>query len=388
MKFIHTADWHLGKLVQGVHMTADQRYVLQQLIDTVAAERPDAVVIAGDLYDRAVPPTDAVDLLDELLSKLVVDLKTPVLAISGNHDSPDRLDFATRIMEGRGLHLAGRLNPEPKPVVLRDEHGEVHFHLVPYADPAQVRHALGDEEIRTHDDAMRALTGRIVQTMNPAARHVFVGHAFVTPAGEPQGNTSESERPLAVGGAEHVRAEYFRPFHYTALGHLHQAHYVLDERIRYAGSPLKYSISEERHDKGFYIVELDAAGAATVEKRPLKPLRDMRRVEAAIDELTSHAPSDDYVFVTLLDDNPVLFPMEKVRTVYPNALHVERRIAPLGGALSAGESGLSRREIDPVELFAAFYKEVKGTELAADKLKLFAEVYGEVLREEGEAEQG
>lgn len=385
MKFIHTADWHLGKLVQGVHMTADQRHVLQQLIDTVAAERPDAVVIAGDLYDRAVPPTDAVDLLDELLSQLVVDLKTPVLAISGNHDSPDRLDFATRIMEGRGLHLAGRLNPEPKPVVLRDEHGEVHFHLVPYADPAQVRHALGDEEIRTHDDAMRALTGRIAQTMNPAARHVFVGHAFVTPAGEPQDNTSESERPLAVGGAEHVRAEYFRPFHYTALGHLHQAHYVLDERIRYAGSPLKYSISEERHDKGFYIVELDADGAATVEKRPLKPLRDMRRVEAAIDELTNHAPSDDYVFVTLLDDNPVLFPMEKVRTVYPNALHVERRITPIGGALSAGGSGPSRQESDPVELFAAFYKEVKGTELAPDKLKLFAEVYGEVLREEGEA---
>lgn len=385
MKFIHTADWHLGKLVQGVHMTADQRHVLQQLIDTVAAERPDAVVIAGDLYDRAVPPTDAVDLLDELLSRLVVDLKTPVLAISGNHDSPDRLDFATRIMEGRGLHLAGRLNPEPKPVVLRDEHGEVHFHLVPYADPAQVRHALGDEEIRTHDDAMRALTGRIAQTMNPAARHVFVGHAFVTPAGEPQDNTSESERPLAVGGAEHVRAEYFRPFHYTALGHLHQAHYVLDERIRYAGSPLKYSISEERHDKGFYIVELDAEGAATVEKRPLKPLRDMRRVEAAIDELTNHAPSDDYVFVTLLDDNPVLFPMEKVRTVYPNALHVERRITPIGGALSAEGSGPSRRESDPVELFAAFYKEVKGTELAPDKLKLFAEVYGEVLREEGEA---
>lgn len=385
MKFIHTADWHLGKLVQGVHMTADQRHVLQQLIDTVAAERPDAVVIAGDLYDRAVPPTDAVDLLDELLSQLVVDLKTPVLAISGNHDSPDRLDFATRIMEGRGLHLAGRLNPEPKPVVLRDEHGEVHFHLVPYADPAQVRHALGDEEIRTHDDAMRALTGRIAQTMNPAARHVFVGHAFVTPAGEPQDNTSESERPLAVGGAEHVRAEYFRPFHYTALGHLHQAHYVLDERIRYAGSPLKYSISEERHDKGFYIVELDADGAATVEKRPLKPLRDMRRVEAAIDELTNHAPSDDYVFVTLLDDNPVLFPMEKVRTVYPNALHVERRITPIDGALSAGGSGPSRRESDPVELFVAFYKEVKGTELAPDKLKLFAEVYGEVLREEGEA---
>jgi DNA repair protein SbcD/Mre11 len=192
MKFIHTADWHLGKLVQGVYMTEDQRYVLKQLVETVEREKPDAVIIAGDLYDRAIPPTEAVDLLDELLEKIVIELNTPLLAISGNHDSPDRLDFATGIMEARGLHLVGQLKGTMKPVVLRDEYGEVHFHLVPYADPAQVRYTLGDDEIRSHDDAMLAITSRIEAAMDQAARHVFVGHAFVTPGARPEENTSQS----------------------------------------------------------------------------------------------------------------------------------------------------------------------------------------------------
>ena len=391
MKLIHTADWHLGKLVQGVYMTEDQRYVLGQLVETVERERPDAVIVAGDLYDRAVPPTEAVELLDELLERIVIDLATPVLAISGNHDSPDRLDFATRIMEGRGLYLAGQLREELRPVVLKDAHGEVHVHLVPYADPAQVRYIFGDETIRSHDDAMKAIVSRIEAKMDPAARHVFVGHAFVTPGGEPRDNTSESERPLSVGGAEHVRAEYFRPFHYTALGHLHQAHHVLAENIRYAGSPLKYSISEEAHRKCFYIVELDASGKATVETREFRPLRDMRRVIGKMEDIETHPVSEDYVFVTLTNENPVLFPMEKVRTVYPNALHVERRPEhaggmPNGGAGAEGDAaGLRKREADPVELFAAFYQEVKGMPLDAEKRKLFADTYAELLREEGSA---
>jgi exonuclease SbcD len=386
MKLFHTADWHLGKLVQGVYMTEDQRHVLGQLVDAVERERPDAVIVAGDLYDRAVPPTEAVELLDDLLERIVVDLNTPVLAISGNHDSPDRLDFATRIMEGRGLYLAGQLRADPKPVVLADTYGEVHIHLVPYADPAQVRYLFGDESIRTHDDAMRAIVQRIEANMDPRARHIFVGHAFVTPGGEPQPNTSDSERPLAVGGAEHVRAEYFRPFHYTALGHLHQAHYVLRENIRYAGSPLKYSISEESHRKCFYVVELDGQGVATVERRELTPLRDMRRIVGTIEEIGQHAVCDDYVFVTLTNESPVLFPMEKVRTVYPNAMHVERRVAaPREEASAPGQEadGRSRREADPVALFAAFYEEVNGRPLGAEKLKLFADAYAELLREEG-----
>lgn len=391
MKFFHTADWHLGKLVQGVYMTEDQRHVLEQLMEAAEAERPDAVIIAGDLYDRAVPPTEAVELLDELLERLVIGLNIPVLAISGNHDSPDRLSFGTKIMEGRGLYLAGQLKAELKPVVLRDACGEVHVHLVPYADPALVRYILGDETIRSHDDAMRAIVSRIEDGMDPTARHLFVGHAFVTPGGEPQDNTSDSERPLSVGGAEHVRAEYFRPFHYTALGHLHQAHYVLRESVRYAGSPLKYSISEESHRKCFYIVEMDGEGACRLERRELTPRRDMRRVTGTMEEIETHPVCDDYVFVTLTNENPVLFPMEKVRAIYPNALHVERRPeAAVGHESSLGGNGdgaaaAKRREADPVALFSAFYAEVKGKPLDEDKKRLFAESYAELLREEGGA---
>ncbi|GMK47562.1 nuclease SbcCD subunit D [Paenibacillus glycanilyticus] len=388
MKFFHTADWHLGKLVQGVYMTEDQRYVLEQFVSAVELERPDAVIIAGDLYDRAIPPTEAVDLLDELLERIVVGLDTPVLAISGNHDSPDRIDFGTAMMESRGLHIAGRLRTEHKPVVLKDAFGEVHVHLVPYADPAQVRITYEDENIRTHDEAMRAITERIASQMDPAARHIVVGHAFVTATGAAEPNTSDSERPLSIGGAEHVRADYFAPFHYTALGHLHQAHFVGSEKIRYAGSPLKYSISEEHHNKGYLVVEMDADGNVAIEKRELKPLRDMRRIAGPIEEIETHPVNEDYVFVTLLNDNPVLFPMEKVRAVYPNALHVERRVTAVRGIGEDGdasETAVRRSEADPVSLFESFYLEVKGVALDEPKKRLFADTFGGLLREEGEA---
>ena len=387
MKFIHTADWHLGKLIQGVYMTEDQRYVLQQLIEVVKEERPDAVVIAGDLYDRAIPPTEAVELLDDILEQIVIDLATPVIAIAGNHDSPDRINFASKILAGHGLHLVGQLHSELKPVVLHDEFGEVHFHLVPYADPAYIRHQLKDDTIHSHDDAMRAIVSRLETFLAPTARHVFVGHAFVTPGGEPKLNTSTSERPLAIGGAEHVRADYYQAFHYTALGHLHQAHYVQMEKIRYAGSPLKYSISEEHHHKGFLMVELDGSGAVVVEKRPLTPIRDMRRVTGTMEEIERHPICDDYVFVRLLDENPLFFPMEKVRAVYPNALHVERKVRqPIDGLPTNGDGAqIGRLSADPVSLFASFYQEVNGIELSKEKRKRFAEVYLEVVQEDGGA---
>ncbi|WP_168122106.1 exonuclease SbcCD subunit D [Paenibacillus sp. HB172176] len=390
MKLFHTADWHLGKLVQGIYMTEDQRHVLEQFLQAVADERPDAIIIAGDLYDRGVPPTEAVELLDELLERMVIGLGVPVLAIAGNHDSPDRINFGARLMANRGLHLRGHLSGDLKPVVLSDGHGEVHFHLVPYADPAAVRHALGDDAIRSHDDAMRALTARLKAGMDEAARHVLIGHAFVTQGGHPEDNTSDSERPLAIGGAEYVNASYFDGFHYTALGHLHQAHYVGKETVRYAGSPLKYSISEEKHSKGYLVVELDGTGAVSVEKRELKPLRDMRRISAYIEELETHPVNEDYVYVTLLNDNPVLYPMEKVRAVYPNAMHVERKtfLGREGGAAPGDEAARdrkSRQEADPIALFAAFYQEVKGEELSREKQELFAASVQELLKEEGEA---
>ncbi|TWT02358.1 exonuclease SbcCD subunit D [Planomicrobium sp. CPCC 101079] len=385
MKFFHTADWHLGKLIQGVYMTEEQRFVLNQLIAAIEEEQPDAVVIAGDLYDRAVPPTDAVNLLDEILAKIVLELNTPVLAVAGNHDSPGRLNFASRIMKMNGIHIAGHVHKEHEPVILKDEHGEVHFHLVPYTDPSLVKYAFDDPEIRSHNDAMKAITENIKQSLDPSARHVLVGHAFVTPHGEQEDNTSDSERPLAIGGAEHVSAHHFDGFHYTALGHLHKAHYVLNDTIRYAGSPLKYSISEEKHQKGFHVVELNASGEVTVEKRLFAPNRDMRTVEGTMEEILKHELNEDFVFVKLLDDAPILYPMEKVRSVYPNAMHVERK----NFSGTAGQSGTgARRKMDSLSLFKAFYEEVKGEAASKETEAIFKDVLEEFLSKESDKKEG
>ncbi|GEL07077.1 exonuclease SbcCD subunit D [Salisediminibacterium halotolerans] len=382
MKILHTADWHLGKLVQGVHMTEDQAYILEELIAAVETEKPDAVVIAGDLYDRAVPPTEAVTLLDRVLERLVLDLHTPVVAIAGNHDSPSRLHFASGIMQANGYHVTGELTAELEPVKLEDEHGEVHFHAIPYADPSQVRVLLDDDDIRTHDDAIRKLTERIKANMDPGARHVFVGHLFVTPHGEAEENTSDSERPLSIGGADHVSAEHFHPFHYTALGHLHQAHYVKNQTIRYAGSPLKYSSSEENHNKGYYTVELDQKGDVKVEKKLLTPKRDMRVIRGKIDDLLAEPKSDDYVFVFLEDETPVLSPMEKIRAVFPNAMHVQRDVSFAGSAQMSPKAATERHKMDHFSLFKAFYKEVKGSELTGEAEAMFKEVLEDFTAEE------
>lgn len=384
MKFFHTADWHLGKLVQNVYMTEDQEYVLKEFVQAIEEEKPDAVIIAGDLYDRGVPPTEAVNLLDEVLETIVLKLNTPVLAIAGNHDSPTRLHFGSKIMKEKGYHMIGKISKSIKPVVLNDEHGEVHFYLIPYADPSVIRHVFEDETVKTHNDAMKKITDEIGAKMDPNARHVFVGHAFVTQKGEKEENTSDSERPLAIGGTEHVSASHFEKFHYTALGHLHQAHFVLNQTIQYAGSPLKYSISEEKHKKGFFIVDIDETGKVSLEKRLLTPIRDMRTVEAKMDELLKHPINEDYVFVRLLDETPVLMPMEKVRSVYPNAMHVERVIqSPMIKDGEATEK-VARTKMDDVSLFKAFYQEVKGTPPTKETEAIFLEVLHGLLQKDSE----
>ncbi len=384
MKIFHTADWHLGKLVQGIYMTEDQRYILEQFIEVVKTEQPDVVIIAGDLYDRAVPPTEAIHLLNEVLDTIVLELNVPVLAIAGNHDSPSRLDFGSKLMEKNGYHIVGQLTEDLKPVILNNEHGQVHFHLIPYCDPSVVRTIFNDEDVRTHNDATRKIIEQITKKMDPTARHIFVGHAFVTPSGEEQDNTSDSERPLSIGGAEYVDAHHFEKFHYTALGHLHQAHYVGHETVRYAGSILKYSISEEHHNKGFTIVEMDEHGHVTIDKRSLIPRRDMRTVEASLEELLTHPVNDDYVFVRLTDETPILSPMEKVRSVYPNALHIERKNYFMAIGSDQDDQPIERMALSDLELFKAFYKEVKGMEATAETEDIFKEVLDDLLINESE----
>ena len=380
MKIIHTADWHLGKIVQGVYMTEDQQYILDQFVKAVKKEQPDVVIIAGDLYDRAVPPTEAVHLLDDVLKRMVQTLHIPVLAIAGNHDSPARLDFGSSMMKANGLHMVGRFDKNQQPVILHDDYGAVHFHLVPYADPSVIRQELRDDTIRSHHDAAHAIVRHLLANRDEQARHVYIGHLFATPFGEAEANSSDSERPLSIGGAEYVDAGIFSPFHYTALGHLHQAHYVGEEKIRYAGSILKYSISEERHQKGYLVVELDEQGNVDIEKRLLEPRRDMRSIEGTIDEILAHPVCDDYVFVTLLDETPVLSPMEKIRTVYPNAMHVARKNYKLEIAATSIQD--KKTQLNELELFQAFYKEIIGQPASAETETLFKDVLTDLLREE------
>jgi exonuclease SbcD len=383
MKLFHTADWHLGKLVQGVYMTEEQQVVLKQFLEAIDTEKPDAVIIAGDLYDRAVPPTEAVNLLDEILAEIVLKRHTPVLCISGNHDSPGRLNFGSMLMKETGLHIVGQLKKELKSVTLKDDFGEVEFHLIPYADPSQVRYLFDDEEVTSHQKAMKRIVQEIEKDLDTTKRHVFIGHAFVTPGGQEEENTSESERPLAIGGVEYVDAALFKSFDYTALGHLHQAHYVLNETIQYAGSPLKYSISEEHHKKGFFIVNIDGEGQVTLEKRLLIPNRDMRTVEGYMNAILKQPMSEDFVFVKLLDDTPILSPMEQIRTVYPNAMHVERK--SFRTSIIAGEKeSSSRQKMDDLALFQSFYAEVSGKKPSEETEQLFKEVLADLMDNERE----
>ncbi|PID24537.1 exonuclease SbcCD subunit D [Sporosarcina sp. P7] len=384
MKIFHTADWHLGKLVQGIYMTEDQRYILQAFIEEIKREQPDVVIIAGDLYDRAIPPTEAVGLLNEVLQEIVIDLKIPVIAIAGNHDSPSRLHFGSTFMKDQGLYITGELSSHLSPVKLQDQYGDVYFHLIPYTDPSVVRHLLEDESISSHQQAMKKIIERIEKSMDQDARHVFVGHAFITTHGEKEENTSDAERPLSIGGAEYVSSDLFEPFHYTALGHLHQAHFVGNETIRYSGSPLKYSISEENHQKGYLIVELGRNGKVEIEKRLLTPLHDMRTVEGTMDDLLMMSHNEDYVFVKLLDTVPVIQPMEKIRSVFPNAMHVERKLFASSTDSLGGTVNVEKKEDDQA-MFASFFKELQGEKVDEETKELFAEVLWDVMKEEERA---
>lgn len=383
MKIFHTADWHLGKLVQGVYMTEDQHYILQQFMQAIDEEKPDAIIVAGDLYDRSLPPVEAVNLLNDTLAEIVLEKRIPVLAIAGNHDSAGRLNFGSRLMRESGLHMAGQFTKEHTPIILSDDFGEVHFHLVPFAEPAAVRTILADDTIQSYQDAMQKIIEHIEETMDKSQRNIFIGHAFVTKYGKEEENTSDSERPLSIGGSECVDALLFEPFNYTALGHLHKAHFVLNETIRYAGSPLKYSLSEHLHEKGFLIVELNEEGQVTVEKRKLIPRRNLRVVEGLMDDLLMQPPSDDYVFVHLTDEIPVSSPMERIRTVFPNALHIERKAAHTD--LSNQIQAIEAEKVEDIDLFRAFYGEMIGEQPDSETEQLFTDMLQELLDEEREA---
>ncbi len=381
MRILHTADWHLGRLFYGIHLTEDQAVVLAQITQLIKEAAIDVVIIAGDVYDRAVPPTDAVRLLDDTLSEVLLGLGKPVVLISGNHDSPDRLSFGSRLFAERGLFVRSSCRNVHEPTILHDSHGPVQVFLVPYAEPPVVRNELNASEVNDHITAMKAVVSRIEKGRDSSVRSILVGHAFV--AG---GMECESERPLSVGGASHVDPMWFKGFDYVALGHLHQAQSAGSGSIRYSGSIMKYSFSETDHKKGVTIVEMNEEGRCSIEEVSVSSPRDVRCIEGTMDELTGRmtkkAGINDYLHVRLLDKGAVLDAMGKLRRVYPNVLHIERPVLESGAASTS--SDIDHRRMTELELFESFVKEVTGEELTAHQRKAFVSTVEELHRRQRE----
>ncbi|WP_207062252.1 exonuclease SbcCD subunit D [Motiliproteus sp. SC1-56] len=365
MRFIHTSDWHIGRQFHSQSLLDDQRQVLEQLLEHIDREAVDALVVAGDVYDRSVPPAAAVELLDDLLHRITEERGVPVVMIPGNHDSAERLAFGARQLRKAGLHIVAGLGESATPVTL----GGVDFYGIPYNDPERVRACFGCA-VKTHDEAHRFLVERIEAQTQTRARQVprvLVSHCFIDGAEE-----SESERPLSIGGADRVDFRPLVDFDYVALGHLHSPQYRGREHIRYAGSLLKYSFSEQHQKKGVTLVDIDpqAPAGERVQTRllPLSPPRDMRVIEGELAELLERGRTDphhqDYLLVRLTDRHALLDPMGKLRAVYPNVLQLEKP-----GMLETGEQRANREQLKRGELamFRDFFSQVTGRALADDQ---------------------
>lgn len=370
MRLLHTADWHLGRIFNARSLIEDQAHLLREFVALARETRPDAVLIAGDVYDRAVPPADAVALLDETLSEIVLGLGVPVVMIAGNHDSGERLGFGAKLLAGQGLHVAGQAG-SPLKLRLSDPHGEVDLFTLPYAEPAVVRACFHCEEALDHAAAMRLQLDAIRNCAGRARRSVLLAHAFVS-----GGEESESERPLSMGGSGAVPADVFTGFDYVALGHLHQAQSLAAGRLRYSGSLMKYSLSEVTHAKSVSLVELDEAGAVSIDAIALPPRRDLRVLEGSLAELIERGRCDphaaDYLHARLTDAGALLDPMSRLREVWPNALSLERLVLA-----RSGEAGVRRaelRQLDTSALFASFLREVADEEMDDARRAAFAEV--------------
>lgn len=351
MKFMHLSDLHIGKRVNEFSMLEDQKYILAQIISLAEEEKADGVFLAGDLYDKPVPPAEAVQVLDSFLTRLA-RLDIPVFAVSGNHDSAERVAFGARLLSSRGVYLSPVYDGAVEKISMTDAYGEVVIHLLPFIKPAVVRHVFEEEEINSYQDAVRAAVSHM--EIDPAVRNILVAHQFVTGAAR-----CESEEIL-VGGLDNVDASIFESFDYVALGHIHSPQYVGRETVRYCGTPLKYSFSEAEQEKSATVVELKEKGQVEIRKLPLRPLRDMRRIRGSYLEVTARsfyqdANTEDYVQVTLTDEEDVPDGLQKLRVIYPNLMRLEydnkrtRNHENIAGACEVEQKS-------ELELFKEFYE--------------------------------
>lgn len=370
MKFIHTSDWHLGRQFHHVSLLDDQQAVLDQLIQYIENNPVDAVVVAGDIYDRSVPPTIAIELLNKVVKRICGELNTPMILISGNHDGAERLGFGSEQMKNAALHIISNFEDMLTPVVIETESaGQVAFYGMPYNDPEQVRFAY-QEPVSTHDQAHKLLAEKIAEQFQSEQRNVLVSHCFVDGAIE-----SESERPLSIGGSDRVSHEHFLNFDYVALGHLHQPQKKGEEYIRYSGSLMKYSFGEQNQKKGFTLVEIDQNGFVSAEHINLAAPHEMRIVEGELEQVIEKGKTDpkneDYLLVRLMDKHAILNPMEKLRTVYPNVLHLEKPGMLIGVEQEMAQAKLARSEID---MFRDFFSEAQDYQLSQEQDQAISDI--------------
>lgn len=379
MKFLHLADLHLGKRVNGFSMLEDQAHILRQILAILDDEQPDGVLIAGDVYDKSVPSVEAVELLDGFLTELRAR-GVPVLLISGNHDSPERLAFGGRVMDSCGIHISPVYDGALAPVTLHDEFGPVHVWLLPFVKPAHVRRWFPDADIESYTDAVAEAVAHM--DIDTAARNVLVTHQFVT------GGARSGSEELSVGGTDNVDSGIFAPFDYVALGHLHGAQHIGRETIRYSGSPLKYSFSEARQHKSVTVVTLGEKGDVQVRTVALTPLRELREIRGSYDELTARSFYEhttyrsDYLHLILTDEQDVFDAMSRLRTIYPYLMTLDydnARTRAAGGMSVPAET--ERRT--PLELFEALYQRQNHQPMSEVQRAYIAQLMEQIMEVQG-----
>lgn len=381
MRFIHLSDLHIGKRVNGFPMLEDQRYILEQILKKTKESAADAVIIAGDIYDKPVPSAEAVDLFDDFLVGLT-RLGVRVFLISGNHDSAERISYAGRLLRESQVYISPRFDGILHPIRITDDYGTVNIYLIPYIHPSLVRNAWPEEKVGSYDDAMRVLLEK--SGVDPGARNLAVVHQFVTAGGQSPEETDSEEKH--VGGLDNVDASAFDAFDYVALGHLHGPQRIGRDTIRYAGSPLKYSFSEEKQNKSITLAELKEKGEVTYDLLPLEARRDLRTVRGSFEEVTSpeftaRLKGDDYYRVILTDENDVPNALSRLRRrFYENLMILEydntRTSSDMRIEVEEGEE-----EKEPIEVLGDLYQMQNGREMSPlqkeTAQKLIRRIWGE-----------
>jgi exonuclease SbcD len=369
MKIIHTADWHLGKIIYSNYMTEDQKYILNNFITYLKQNKPDVLIIAGDLYDRAVPPSEAVNLLNKTLSKIVLEMKIPTLIISGNHDSSERLEFLNGILSGMNLHIEGTLKKEVKKVTFSDNYGPVNFYLLPYVEFQKAKDIF-EINFENKTQALKHYIDNL--DLNEKERNILISHEYIM-----GGEESESERPLSIGGSEFVDYSVFEKFDYVALGHLHRPQKFKNEKINYSGSLLKYSFSESNNKKGMNLVKIKEKGNIDVQKISFETERDMRVMKGLFDEIMKEESTDDYLQIILENEKPVYDAINKLRSKFPNVLSLDFPNLKTNDDIKTSDKNI--KDISPVELFESFYEEVKQTQIKKEEKEIVENIFNEIL---------